>query len=790
MKAGINGPRSRKLVDVFVDYWKLLLFLVILITLIMAFFVPNLEVDASGASAISTSSNDFLQYQKFLKTFGNEEFLLVAIHTATGAGDSGMLEALKGTTVEFANYDKIEQVVSLANFNFLQRRADKVGNFPILRTVGGALQLPEPPELAGMRSALPLLDLLVSRDLKTLGILVRVREEWRLDMPVNDEIVSVLHKTVKSHFPADVDTRIVGPQMIRMANWKGAIQTSIIFGVLCTLICAGVSAYVFKDVKITVLAVGILGICVFWVAGMMAIFKIRVTATTSTSFGLILITTLEIVIHSFIRYSQFHILTQDKMDAVREMVRFLARPCLFCFGTTAVGFGALMVSTIPMIFQLGLAMSIGLMMAYLLAMILAPSFIIMSRSVDVQLHSRPSSDLFGRSIEKMKTAIANHHTFFVAAGIAFSVLMFAGTPLIRSDAQFLRLLGESSPAVQDIRFVQSHLGSFQSVELMLEASEGTFRDPAALKKVMELEQGLREVPDVTATESLLSVLEYANQVVVGDAANPQDLFTKAGLVPQLLLMIGMGSDGEELIRGFVDEDFGKMRLSVRIKNSPDVPLGSTIDGILTKADAVMKGLATPFATGELVVMERQGQELINSQFESMLIAIVIIAVLMMIQMGTPLFGLVSLVPNIPPVAAVFGIMGWFGITLDFITIFAATVAVGLAVDNTIQYVTQLKREMHLNPNLGVEQCVLKAYTLAAKPMASWSIVTMLGFLALAATPYKGATYFGILVASAVAMGMFGDLVFMQSFILTSRWVRNLIRRLIVKESDAQKHRGG
>jgi uncharacterized protein len=151
-------------------------------------------------------------------------------------------------------------------------------------------------------------------------------------------------------------------------------------------------------------------------------------------------------------------------------------------------------------------------------------------------------------------------------------------------------------------------------------------------------------------------------------------------------------------------------------------------------------------------------------------------------MGTPLFGLISLIPNIPPVATVFGIMGYMRIPLDGVTVFAATVAIGLAVDNTIQFVTQLKREIKLNPGEDVESCMFRAYRLAAKPMASWSIVTLLGFLAMLATPFQAAVSFGILVASAVFMGMFADLIFMQSMILTFPWIRNIIQKVVEKES--------
>ena len=199
----------------------------------------------------------------------------------------------------------------------------------------------------------------------------------------------------------------------------------------------------------------------------------------------------------------------------------------------------------------------------------------------------------------------------------------------------------------------------------------------------------------------------------------------------------------------------------------------------------MNGVAKTTVTGDLAVVAHQASELISDQITSMFLAAAIITVLMMLQMGSPLLGVICLLPNIPPVAAVFGIMGWFGISLDSVTVFAATVAIGLAVDNTIHYLTQLKREIRLNPDQGMEECVRSAYRLTAKQIASWSIVTMFGFLALAVSPFRPVVFFGILGCSSILLGLYGDLIFMQSLILSSATIRNTIRKLIDKEIAAQ-----
>ncbi len=342
------------------------------------------------------------------------------------------------------------------------------------------------------------------------------------------------------------------------------------------------------------------------------------------------------------------------------------------------------------------------------------------------------------------------------------------------------------PKSKTSHWCRRNLTSVHYLQLVLKAEPDAFKRPEIWAKVGELEKRLAQIPEVVATESLLPFLAYLHGVTEGRDSRERELFLNPGLLPQLLFVTSLNREGKRMLRQYLDDGFERLRIAVRIKNSPSVPIGDTIDRIQKAADAVMGPSCRATVTGETAVIAQNGENLIRSEIYSMFIAAGIITLLMILQMGSVAFGLICLIPSIPPIAAVFGLMGWFGIALDGVTIFAATVATGLAVDNTIHYVAQLKREARLNPELGVESCVFRAYRLAAKPMAAWATVTVLGFLAMLATPFKAANNFGILVAAAVFMGMFGDLILMQSMILTFPRLRRLIEKIITREmTEAQ-----
>jgi len=773
---------KKHVADIFVDQGRILLILLALVTALFALFIPHVDRDPSLKSALVTPSESYKQYEKFVRTFGIEEFLLVVITSKSAITDPRFLNSLEITTEALAKLPNASEVTSLTNLRFFQEKKKRFGNYPVLVRNEGTLRLPPKPDLDRIESALPMFDFLVSSDLKSAGALIRVPESLKFDPEATNQLLASVNQTVSRNLIPGAVYRIIGPSVIRQAILRDSGRTAVIFGLLCAIICAGVTIYVFKSATVTAVTLLTLGICVIWVLGLMSILGVPLSASTSISFGLILITTLEIVIHIIIRFNQFRGLTENRIDAIKETLRYQARPLLFTALTIAIGFGTLVITPLPMVFQLGAIETLGIMISLFLALVLVPYFIVSTRLLDAAIRSGRPADLLDRTIDIAKVEIVRHHKLFAAIGIGLAVILFAGTPLIKTDSQYSQLLGESSKEISDVRFVEKHLTAVHSVELMLEAGNHAFKSPGTWKKVSELETRLKEIPEVVNTDSFFSALRYGQQIMGRQPSQPEELFDNPQLIPQLFFLAGSSPDGNRRLRSYLDKDYNDLHISIRIRDAASESLLKTIKKIQTTADSVMKGMAKATVTGELVVTAMQAHDLVRSQILAVILALAIIAVVMMIYMGSPFFGLISLIPGLPRAAVVFGMMGWLGITLNIMTVFAATVAVALAANNTIQFLAQMRREVNINPDLGAEQVMFNAYGLAARPIIAWSIVTALGFLALAATPYWAAKCFGILVSSAVLTGTFGDLIFMQSLMLTFPGLRKLIRRKIEKPS--------
>ena len=176
-----GNPSKTWLADVFVDYRRLLVLIVIVVSIVLACFVPGLETDTSLRSMLVTNAPAYSEYEKFKEVFGNEEFIIIGIKNRLPANDQTVLKSLQSITQRLANLDKITEVLSLTNLRFFQKRGEKFGTYPVVRVGDGRMSLPEASELAAMRIALPLMGFLISPDMQTVGLLVRIDDKWKFD---------------------------------------------------------------------------------------------------------------------------------------------------------------------------------------------------------------------------------------------------------------------------------------------------------------------------------------------------------------------------------------------------------------------------------------------------------------------------------------------------------------------------------------------------------------------------------------------------------------------------------
>jgi predicted RND superfamily exporter protein len=148
-------------------------------------------------------------------------------------------------------------------------------------------------------------------------------------------------------------------------------------------------------------------------------------------------------------------------------------------------------------------------------------------------------------------------------------------------------------------------------------------------------------------------------------------------------------------------------------------------------------------TGFGVVISASSQQLTIGQVKSLSITMVVIFGIMLVLFLSYKVGLVAIIPNFFPIVVNFGIMGWLGIELSMATSLIASVAIGLAVDDTIHYMVRFNREFRID--LNEKRALETTLSHIGRPIIYTTVTIGIGFSILMFSSFSPTAVFGAMM---------------------------------------------
>ena len=189
-------------------------------------------------------------------------------------------------------------------------------------------------------------------------------------------------------------------------------------------------------------------------------------------------------------------------------------------------------------------------------------------------------------------------------------------------------------------------------------------------------------------------------------------------------------------------------------NKTETKLLAALDDPSTGVETVVTGMVPLFFAAQ--------RELFNGLVSSFVVAFVLIAILMIVLLRSTRAGLISMLPNVFPVAVIFGGMGWTGAFVDIGSMMTASVAMGIAVDDTVHFLTWFRRGMH--DGMSRREAVSDAYRRCAMAMTQTTAIAGLSLLVFGLSPFQPVSQFGILMFVLLLGALVGDLVFLPALL--------------------------
>src|SRR6266545_1314025 len=518
-------------------------------------------------------------------------------------------------------------------------------------------------------------------------------------------------------------------------------------------------------------------ISIVWALGLMAVLGIPVNVITAIVPSLLITIGFAEDVHMLTEYH--HLLEQgrDKLVAIREMTEQTSLPVLVTTLTTVLGFGSLITTDITMLIQFGYAASLGLIANFVVTVVALP---IMLRAWPVPRRLRRSAFAEGTTHDPLPGWIE----WLAAFNLKYRVPILVGAGLsvvgslvgwfnLRVNTDFVSYFPEHSVIRQRAEDLhRSMAGAFNFYLVVETRRENGIVEPEVLRRIAGLQRFLKGTGEVDQTISITDYVRTVHREMNSGDEAFDAIPETAEAVSQYLLLL----DAKEIGK-YIDFNGSTANIVVRHNITSSWQLSRLLKRLeVYVADQFPEDVKVRY-TGEGILINNAADYMAVNEITSFSSTFVIIGLIHALLFMSVRAGILSLIPNVIPVLMNFGVMGLVGIPLNTGTALVATVAIGIAVDDTVHLMITYARQLNRHHDQRV--AMIETLRIQGRPIVYVSLALAGGFLILMFSNFVPTRSFGVLSAFVMVVAMVAELVLtpllMHSTRLVTLWDMVLLK---------------
>ncbi len=448
----------------------------------------------------------------------------------------------------------------------------------------------------------------------------------------------------------------------------------------------------------------------------------------------------------------------DKNKAMIESMRINFRPIFVTTLTTILGFLSLNFSDAPPFHDLGNIASIGVAAAFIYSITFLPALVsILPATGKREVAGKQMMTKFGEFVIAKQKSLLIANTLLII-GLAALV------PLNELNDQFVNYFDESIEFRRDSDYAAENLTGVYYIDYALGTGEsGGISEPEYLANVAKFSQYLRAQPEVMHVQTISDTFKRLNKNMHGDDPAWQRLPEERNLAAQYLLLYEMSLPYGLDLNNQIDVDKSATKIAVTLKTL-------TSNEVIAFDDATIKWLKEnmpeiqPYNSSPTIMFAHLGKRNINSMLTGTSVALVLISAVLIFFLGSLKYGVISLLPNLTPALAAFGIwgitVGQVGIGLSIVT----GMTLGIIVDDTVHFLSKYLRARR-EKGLSSEDAVRYAFNNVGLALLVTSVVLVAGFMIMAQSHFYLNSSMGLLTSVVIMLALFIDLTLLPPLLM-------------------------
>lgn len=574
----------------------------------------------------------------------------------------------------------------------------------------------------------------------------------------NHEAVTAVRDVIERYDGQDFQIYLAGSSVIMDVLKRYLVNDMMTFMRLVLIVIGLCLFFMFQRVTGVFLPFLIVFCALIATIGLMAALGIAMTLPTNILPSFLLAVGVGAAVHILSIFYQNLEKGQDRETAVCKAMGHSGLAILLTSLTTAAGLASFATAEVAPIGHLGIFAAVGVLIALMNTMLLLPSLLAI---IPVRMKKNSQQGSRASRIDRMLISFANfstgHPKSIISVCVVLIAFSFMGITRITFGHDPLIWLPEDQSVRIATETVDHALRGSVTLEIVVDTGrDNGLYDIEIMNKLdllsRELETKEMGKMFIGKTISLSDMLKEIHQALNENRpefyAIPQD----QKVIPQeFLLFENSGSDDLEVI---VDSQFRKTRFTIKGPWGDSIRYVPFLKEIEDRFQKVFGSDAEITTTGILPMMIRTLNAAVYSMFKSYVTAFIVITLMMILLIGSLRLGLLSMIPNLLPVIMTLGIVGWFGLTFDMFTMLIGSIAIGLAVDDTVHFMHNFRRYHYESGD--VRDSVQKTLLTAGRAMLVTSIVLSIGFFIFMFASMRNLYLFGMLTGITIITALLAD----------------------------------
>lgn len=760
----------------------LILVLIAGFTVFLGLQWENMRFSNSQANLLPDDHPVNIEYQSFLKEFGEEGNAIVFAVKDSALFTPENFKRWNKFSKQIDAFPEVDFVLSTDNLQELVR--DKDENQFVLEPLIKS-ELNSKQEVDSLRrhlfNDLPFYNrLLFNKESGTIRTIANLDKDIVNTSVRKDFILRDLTNLITDfEEETGLDMHVSGMPYIRTMNSQNIIDEIGKFILAALGVTSLIFFFFFRSFRATFISMSVVIVGVMWAFGVLGLLQYEITVLTALIPPLIIVIGIPNCIFLINKYQQEVKKHGNQALSLQRVISKIGNATLMTNMTTASGFATFIITDSKLLKEFGIVASINIIGIFILSLLIIPivySFMSLPKTKHLKHLNKRWIDTF---VNWMERIVRERRISVYIVSIILLVVSIIGIYQINISGSPIEDMPKNAGFFKDIRFFEQEFDGIMPVEIIVDTKrpKGVLKS-STLKSMDQLGEVIEEIPELSKPVSVVNLVKYSKQAFYNGIPKYYQLPTTQE--NNFIMDVARKSSGNSnLLKNFVDSTGQTARITTFMK---DVKT-SRMETIEAKLKENINKYFPPdrydvYMTGSALLFLKGTKYLVKNLVMSLALAIGLIALFMAYLFRSFRMIIISLIPNLLPLVVTAGVMGFAGVPIKPSTILVFSIAFGISVDDTIHFLAKYRQELIVN-KWRIQKSVYAALRETGVSMFYTSIVLFFGFSVFVISNFGGTVALGALVSATLLFAMLANLILLPSLLLSLE--RNIANKEVLKK---------